>query len=482
MTRTIGGSTVFQTKDPLETKIHFRRHTIVHTIMQRTKVGGGTVVQLLAVAVVVDLLLLVVDLFPFSQAFGIQRLTPPPRFSFHPHRAQLHNNDEAMDVWKSFQDFHATSTASCCWKGQLLHSFSISEDTAAGIRSRPLGINNHYQVQTTTKTTSDDIHTYFFREEYTYSTPNTTGSRSNSTTNNTILSHCTRPIHPSSSFMDIDSVDASYSLHHDHTNHPLPFIITSSTDSTPTTSTAPTTTTTLIEHVLVLSEHTRARLWVLYDPHNKQLLQIVIAHEERQSVHQQESSSTSSLNLYPISLLEACDGVWLGDIIVRQPLTNRPTSNGFAPKRKTTTNMPFSWLLGVQKSTWQWEWNFQTDSMQQKIHLGKSMGASAMIPHTLQSGRICVNESLSRRKAPQDRRVYVDWSSADAVGFLIGPYAVQVPRYLGSSSYWTEFAVFQKEETAVICSKSTRVYDNQQNYQQGCTSFYQLKRFIDDGE
>jgi hypothetical protein len=152
-------------------------------------------------------------------------------------------------------------------------------------------------------------------------------------------------------------------------------------------------------------------------------------------------------------------------------------------------------------------WNFG-DEIRQVIDWGKAMGAEAFPPYVTSTkslaGIVCVNEGLSRRIPKHDRMVYVDWDG-DNVGFLLGSYAVQVPRFLrfddgtGNDAtrrirpFYTEFAVFQsaapRTETTdniqenlpeVVCSKISRVYNYEGKLKQGITSFFNLQRFLNE--
>lgn len=96
--------------------------------------------------------------------------------------------------------------------------------------------------------------------------------------------------------------------------------------------------------------------------------------------------------------------------------------------------------------------------------------------------------------------VYIDWAG-DNVGFLIGAKSIQVPRFLNFDRtrqlrpFYTEFCCYQKTATVVgegsdeeivlpdvVCSKISRVYNYEGRLKQGCTSFYNLKRFGIDEE
>ena len=223
------------------------------------------------------------------------------------------------------------------------------------------------------------------------------------------------------------------------------------------------------------------------------------------------SSSSSSndgeidLTLHTTSLLELSSGVWLGDVIIRDhpnvATSREQRGQGFgAPKKDSSRpSTGFAeWSVGVQKIAWRWMWNFGQE-IRQVNDIGKAMGAE-LVPGLASSlaGNVCVNEGLSRRIPISDRMVYLDWSGDD-VGFLVGSFSIQLPRYLtfdrtqnnSRRPLATEFAVYQsapsdasddENEAAagmpkLVCSRSTRVYNFEGLLKQGCTSFFSFKRF-----
>lgn len=237
--------------------------------------------------------------------------------------------------------------------------------------------------------------------------------------------------------------------------------------------------------------------------------------------------STKKLTLHDLSLLEFSSGVWLGDAIVRNnPQVSSidgketPSSRGFgtssvgSSSKKTTKTGFASWSVGVQKLALRLMWNFG-EEIRQVIDPGKAMGdtlATCLVQST--GGSVCINESLSRRMAKEDRMVYIDWAASNSVGFLLGPVYLYVPRYLnfeqkGSNPkpFFTEFALCQSTKDdndkspsppslgaemddddanlpkfpALCLSKTSRVYNHEGRLKQGCTSFYTFKRFgVDD--
>lgn len=143
------------------------------------------------------------------------------------------------------------------------------------------------------------------------------------------------------------------------------------------------------------------------------------------------------LSTHDISLLELSSGVWLGDAIIRDiptvPESPGGTGKGFgstsariSSKEKSSFG---SWDVGVQKVAWRWMWNFG-EEIRQVVDIGKAMGTGLTKAMSRSfGGNVCVNEGLSRRIPKDKRMVYIDWSG-DLVGFLSGPVSIQVPRYL----------------------------------------------------
>mmetsp|Transcript_29558 Transcript_29558/g.63363 ORF Transcript_29558/g.63363 Transcript_29558/m.63363 type:complete len:308 (+) Transcript_29558:1-924(+) len=234
-----------------------------------------------------------------------------------------------------------------------------------------------------------------------------------------------------------------------------------------------------------------------------------------------KEKETQDLSPYDISLLEVTNGVWLGDMIIRgtpgvaaSPNEGGP-GNGFgknpssAPSSFKPTRGFAEWDAGVQKIAWRWMWNFE-EEIRQVVDAGKTLGTSmdGFLKKSL-AGNVCVDESFSRRKPKDERMVYIDWGQ-DSVGFLLGPFSVQVPRYVNfdptaatsraaavTKPFYTEFGMFQNagrntdgvvdvgekpKDDEICCSKIGRLYNYEGRLKQGCTSFYTFKPFDVDGE
>ncbi len=245
------------------------------------------------------------------------------------------------------------------------------------------------------------------------------------------------------------------------------------------------------------------------------------------SIADGDEEDTQSLSPHDISLLEVTNGVWLGDMIIREMpnVEAEPkvggSGKGFGQKSPSTQSSSASkskryfaeWNAGVQKVAWRWMWNFE-EEIRQVTDAGKALGSEMddFLKRSL-AGNVCVDESFSRRKPKEERMVYIDWGQ-DSVGFLMGPFSIQVPRYVNfdpsattpraaavTKPFFTEFGIFQsallpdgQDEDGVIdvnvksdvkeicCSKIGRLYNFEGRLRQGCTSFYTFKRFDVDEE
>ncbi len=453
--------------------------------------------------------------------------------------------EQAVEALRSLVDFHEGR-----WKGKA-RSFSVVPDTAAGIVQRK--VSSDYETSVKFGVNSD--RDYSITETFAW-------DEGKFKARSLALSECN---------VDVDAVDASYSMDYSLPDFPVDIIGTDKLCHF------------AIEHCIAASEDKRLRCFVLYTI-DQSLQRIVVCEETRlqdgsgdakpmQGISNQltaqdileiqndvdrlvdrltgnmpsvsepaallsteQPSSPDSLiqklgqsiesddgaqklSLHDISLLEVSSGVWLGDAIIRDnpKVSGDPSlrSRGFGPSAPETlstyeTRKEFAaWSVGVQKVVWRWMWNFG-DEIRQVVDAGKAMGdpLSECLTKSL-PGTVCVNESLSRRMAKEDRMVYIDWTN-NMVGFLIGPMFIQVPRYLsfgqkGSTNkpFYTEFAVFQSTESqdgiirsatrsmdedggnmnlSQLClSKISRVYNQEGRLKQGCTSFFTFKRFgIDD--
>jgi len=249
------------------------------------------------------------------------------------------------------------------------------------------------------------------------------------------------------------------------------------------------------------------------------------------SIDDSNAEDTHDLSPHDISLLEVTNGIWLGDMIIRETpnVAASPTTGGrgkgFGQKSTSSfSTLPSSTFksarsfaelnAGVQKVAWRWMWNFE-EEIRQVVDAGKTLGSSMddFMKKSL-AGNVCVDESFSRRKPKNERMVYIDWGQ-DSAGFLLGPFYVQVPRYVNfdpsattsraaavTKPFYTEFGIFQSGFASndsnsdglvnikgnsnleeICCSKIGRLYNFEGRLKQGCTSFCTFKRFdVDDDD
>jgi hypothetical protein len=396
---------------------------------------------------------------------------------------------QVVEALHSLVDFHQGT-----WTGTAT-SFSVTNDVAAGVVQRQASPPYMVQVSIGTETAGAATLGYTLLERIEFK-----DSRGGETP-------FVRKVSLPHSNMDVDSVDASYSL--DSSCPDLPLDLTGTT-------TAQSWFQFGIEHCIATSDNSRSRCFVLYGTQDNdyQLSRIVLCHEERQTtanaaappppnaldligiqndidrlvekitgngevqegntspLYGSESRSVedmatkndknAQLSRHIISLLEISSGIWNGDSVIRDVptvLTSPLQQKGFGGS--TTANnarrrrpedravVPFcSWTVGVQKVAWRYMWNFG-EEIRLVVETGRSMGAALAEPLSQSlAGSVSVNEGLSRRIPPPDRMVYIDWAD-DNVGFLHGSVSIQVPRYLKFDStrrvrpLYTEFTVYQ---------------------------------------
>lgn len=412
------------------------------------------------------------------------------------------NQDPSIEVLESLVEFHNGQ-----WKGTSF-SFAVTADVAAGvIQKKTQEYNCSVQLGLSQRDDDDD------------NTRELTLTETLGWEDNKISS---RRIPLLDSNLDVDSVDASYSLDMALPNN-LPFCITG-TDKLLQFG---------IEHCLAVSNHERLRCFCLYGV-DQSLARVVVCDETKVKDDDDDKAETSSatdsstaalddpasrlakamkaseeenkLERHVINLLELTSGVWLGDAIIRDLPQVKASpfdkGTGFGPGRTAAATSKQSssgpklaqWELGVQKSAWRWLWDFG-ESIRQQDDLGKAMGAE-MAPElsTSLSGQVCLNEGLSRRIPKAERMVYIDWDNGNHVGFIVGSVSIQVPRFVTfersatkkTKPFFTEFCVYQstledagnlESSLETVCSKIARVYNFEGKLKQGCTSFYTLKSF-----
>jgi hypothetical protein len=163
-------------------------------------------------------------------------------------RAFFDSNDSstaAVEAEKSLADFHVGS-----WRGTA-QSFGVSPDVAAGILARrksppyTLHVSKHHAA---------------WQERMEWTSADSDSSTSSSSV---------RTVDFAASNMDVDAVDASYSL--DVTLPDLSSALTGS-DQLPQF---------MVEHCIAVSDHARARLLALYSATDQSLMRVVVCEETR---------------------------------------------------------------------------------------------------------------------------------------------------------------------------------------------------------
>ena len=375
------------------------------------------------------------------------------------------DDNHLLEALQSLSDFHEGQ-----WQGRAT-SFAVTADVAAGVVQRKTSPNYKVSVQLGVDVERKD----FTMTETMEWSDDSLGSDSSSVTHIS-----SRKLSFANSNLDVDSVDASFSL--DATLPDIPSAIIG-TDTLAQF---------VMEHCLAVNDHERIKGLAFYGS-NQSLLRIVICHERRiepTSTNEQSqppknpqetgkttlsaqdliemqgdvdrlvdkiagrvesnqdapsssidsvsnrldklqelSSSTDATTLKPhrMNLVELCSGVWLGDAVIRDVETSTKTGKGFGTtSRPSSKQQTFAdWTMGVQKVAWQWQWNFG-DAIRQVNDVGRSMGTSVAkaLGQTI-GGLVCVNEGLSRRIPKEQRMVYIDWDG-DNVGFVLNSVYIQV--------------------------------------------------------
>ena len=304
---------------------------------------------------------------------------------------------------------------------------------------------------------------------------------------------------------DVDSADASYSLHSftaqgGSASCALPESI-SGVD--------PARVSSVIESCLVATETERVRCFMIYgkntmsmnnidvDSNNddddafeeQRLLRVVISHERKEKkddglsdfIQETLPSSDNQLNQltsamsedlgqnvkYPISMMSLSMGPWLGDSIVRDKsfnslLPKSETDNGMpkgfgappksqTPAKRVNHDSGFGeWVMGIQKVAMAFKYDYDCNCRQVFEH-GKSMGVY-VDGWPRQSAGIIYDDRMSRRIKADDRSMYIDFDNGAYCGFTFGPVFVKASRLLTSQRQGsalpmlTEFALFQKPE------------------------------------
>jgi len=414
-----------------------------------------------------------VALLLFASMIEVTSFAGPRLFSSSSRRlpsALFETVNESKEVLKSLIDFHAGT-----WGG-VATSFSVTNDVMAGIVGRKT--SEEYEV-------SVKIGLIIENTDYSLSETYEWGDKMS-----------TRKLSLIDSSLDADAVDGSYSLDTALPNLPVDLIGT------------PKLIHFGIEHCVAVNDNARIRCFAFYGI-DQSLVRVVVCDEKRvaeapnafgeETKSESESANSNDnqkLSPRPMSLLEMTSGVWLGDVMVRQPTSNM-AGKGFAPevKKKQKQKKEFAkWSIGLQKATYEYIWDLN-NSIQKVINTGKSLGES-MTPEQSASlsGTVCLQESL-RTEIPKDQRMcYFDWMAGNQAGFLLGNVAMQFPRYLtfddvpSRRSMFTEVGVFQCVDDGsidvtdagslpvVVCSTIGRCYDSHGGLKSGSTGFFEFKR------
>jgi len=371
------------------------------------------------------------------------------------------------------------------WRGKRVTSFSITSDVAAGVTKK---IDNK-------DTTGNGIYKTFFK---TLMDPD--GLRVQETISweedaqpTSTSSITSRSIKLSES-VDIDSVDASYSLD----ASPLLDIPTIITGTNAVVKFG-------IEHCIAVSDNERVRCFLLYDMEDK-LTRVAVCDELRvaqdddpiqfsqlsaqeemdaakndvdqlvdklfgvkkespetndktyeafstknkidantsmeermqklQNALQKNKNGTSNddsqdIKRSPMSMFGLISGVWLGDSIVRNHPESPSTSNKI-PAISGISKGFAEWSTGVQKVAMEYKWDFE-DRVMQRHTAGRSLGVSISNQMPATSMGMLIHSDMARGKDPEDRLAYVDFDMGMYAGFLLGSVYIKAPRSLSFS-------------------------------------------------
>ena len=307
--------------------------------------------------------------------------------------------NQSKDALRILVDFHEGT-----WAGMAI-SFSVTNDLSAGIRMRKVSPEYKSTIKVGLDLNKQD---YIMTETLEWE--------------NKMKRRQLSLIETS---MDVDTVDGSYSLDTSLPDLPEDLIGTKKILQFG------------IQHCVAVNDDARIRAFAFYGI-DQSLARIVVCQEERvlegtnplTMETNRVDSSPSSVTLFPvpINILELTSGVWLGDMILREPAAYQEPK-GFArvsvnrsPKAKKFA----SWSIGVQKVALQWKWDMD-ESIQKLISVGKPLGLC--LPKEMAipiSGVIGQDESLPSRIPKEQRMVYMDWMGGEQVGFIINNVALQV--------------------------------------------------------
>lgn len=318
--------------------------------------------------------------------------------------------NQSKDALRVMVDFHEGT-----WKGTAT-SFSVTSDVSAGIRLRKVSPEYKSTVKVGLDLTKQD---YTLKETLEWDDKMKQ-----------------RELSLIQSSADVDTVDGSYSL-----DTSLPDFPSDLTGTNKMLQFG-------IEHCIAVNDDCRIRAFAFYALEDQSLARMVVCTEERVVSEEPEPSlldvspggkneketpaelvkANEKLALFPMNLLELTSGVWLGDIVLREPASyQEPKGFSKESNRSPSIKKQFaSWTMGVQKLAHEWKWNFE-DSIQKIVTVGKPLGIGLPMEMSLPvSGVVAENESLSTIIPKDQRMVYVDWMGGEQVGIIINNVALQV--------------------------------------------------------
>ena len=129
----------------------------------------------------------------------------------------------------------------------------------------------------------------------------------------------------------------------------------------------------------------------------------------------------------PMNLVQLGGGLWLGDIIVRQPVSYQEVKGFGAEAGIRESQKSFArWSTGVQKVVNQWSFDFE-DSVNKGVNVGKPIG----IPMAQElggslSGLVCQDETFSMQIPSDQKFLFIDWNGGEFAGFIKGHIGIQV--------------------------------------------------------
>jgi hypothetical protein len=202
-----------------------------------------------------------------------------------------------------------------------------------------------------------------------------------------------------------------------------------------------------VEHCIAVNDDARTRAFAFYSI-DQSLGRVVVCHEkrvaeavnslvlgtdggetaERQEARPEFLKANEKLQPVHINLLDLSSGVWLGDMILREP-TSYQEPKGFSntSKRNPPKKKFASWSLGVQKLAHEFKWDLD-DKVQKIVTVGKPIG-NVGLPKEMAvpiSGIVGVDESLSTSLPKGQRMIYLDWMRGEQVSIFVGNVVLQV--------------------------------------------------------